>query len=642
MVKVLFIVVLLLPSLLLAKSKGIQRAEEGERFGQEDRVAVIVGINQYSQYSGLSSLNYAVPDADALAKFFKSQGYLVHLLKNADAQKHYILGAIRRAGEQLEERGQGTLVFAFSGHGFGSGDSNYLAVSGTDADNISDTGLSLKEVRSAIKKTGARRRVLFIDACRNDPNSNAKGSARAFINDDSEGENILYSTRAGKLSYEDASLGHGAFTHYVLKGLEGDAAEQGVVTFTKLSRYVSRQVKTWVHNNHNAVQVPYRSGENTGVFVLAKAPDRIVPKPVPVPIKEKLARLTVNVEPEDARVRIMNIVHKYRAGMALAMGKSYDVFITREGYKAYRASLQLSEEDQVVGVVMEILSTPEQGPLKKRQSFEPEMIVVPSGSFRMGDLKGEGNDDEKPVHRVSVPAFMLARYEVSVGQFKAFVVSSGYSTNAESNFGNKMGCNVRKEGTWNWQEGSDWRKPGFKQSDQHPVVCVSRNDAKAYIKWLNKQTKTTYRLPSESEWEYAARAGSSDKFSFGNSGDELCNYGNVADNTKSQKGSLWNTKADCSDGFWFTSPVGFYKENAYGLNDLHGNVWEWMEDRYHGSYQGAPNDGSAWMTGGSVSSGVLRSGAWNNGPKRVRTAIRVRYLSGYRDSSTGFRVAKER
>ncbi len=148
----LLIAMVLFPALALVNSKGVQRAEEGERFTREERVAVIVGVNQYSEFSGLGPLKYAVPDADALAEFFESQGYLVQLLKDADAQKHYILGAIRRAGELLEEPGQGTLVFAFSGHGFGSGSSNFLAVSGSDADNIQNTGLSLAVVRQAIKK----------------------------------------------------------------------------------------------------------------------------------------------------------------------------------------------------------------------------------------------------------------------------------------------------------------------------------------------------------------------------------------------------------------------------------------------------------------------------------------------------------
>ncbi len=158
-----------------AASKGVQRVQEGQRFEKEDRIAIIVGINNYSRRSGLRALNYANNDAEAMGKFFRSQGYLVDILKDTDAQKSYILSAIRKAG-QLLDPGKGTLVFAFSGHGFGSGDSNYLAVSGSDASDIENTGLALVDVRNAIKETGARRRVLFIDACREDPNPDAKGA----------------------------------------------------------------------------------------------------------------------------------------------------------------------------------------------------------------------------------------------------------------------------------------------------------------------------------------------------------------------------------------------------------------------------------------------------------------------------------
>lgn len=281
----LLLVFILFPLLVNANTRGLQRTEEANRFEKEDLVAVIVGINQYSRMSGLSPLKYAVSDADAMAEFFESQGYLVRKLTNNEAQKNYILKAIRQAGE-LMTPGKGTLVFAFSGHGFGTGDNNYLAVAGADADNIEETGLALADVRRAIKATKARKRVLFVDACREDPRVGAKGGGLAFVDEDADGENILYSTQSGKLSYEDATLGHGAFTHYLLEGLRGKAAEEGWVTFTKLSQYVSKQVKQWVYRKHSAVQVPYRAGESTGVFVLAKsAGHRQLFEPEMTPIK---------------------------------------------------------------------------------------------------------------------------------------------------------------------------------------------------------------------------------------------------------------------------------------------------------------------------------------------------------------------
>ena len=236
------------------------------------------------------------------------------------------------------------------------------------------------------------------------------------------------------------------------------------------------------------------------------------------------------------------------------------------------------------------------------QQYAGEMMAIPAGTFRMGDLSGDGYDSEKPVHSVTVPAFNMGRYEVTVGQFRRFVEATGYRTEAERNTDGNQGCTVSTGGGWESTAGTSWRNPGFSVGDNHPVVCVSWNDAEAFVKWLNGKAGGDFRLPTEAEWEYAVRAGSSTKYHFGNNESQLCRYGNHAD---SGTDFGWKNES-CSDGVGKrTAEVGRYQPNSFGLYDMHGNVSEWVEDCWNDSYAGAPSDGRAW-TQGDCSQRVIR------------------------------------
>jgi len=260
----------------------------------------------------------------------------------------------------------------------------------------------------------------------------------------------------------------------------------------------------------------------------------------------------------------------------------------------------------------------------------PEMVVIPAGSFRMGDLQGGGDNNEKPVHTVTIPrAFAVGRYEVTRGEFAAFVNESGYSAGG--------GCYTYTGSKWEKSGSKNWRSPGFRQTDRDPVVCVNWGDAKAYVGWLSRKAGKDYRLPSEAEWEYMARAGSTAKYGFGDAESSLCAYGNAADRDTSFS---WKNKS-CSDGYGErTAPAGSFKPNAFGVYDTIGNVWEWVEDCWHGSYQGAPSDGSAWTTGGQCGRRVLRGGSWVDVPWLARTALRNWVSTVDRGYDYGFRVAR--
>ena len=228
----------------------------------------------------------------------------------------------------------------------------------------------------------------------------------------------------------------------------------------------------------------------------------------------------------------------------------------------------------------------------------PEMVVVPAGSFLMGSPKSERerHGDEGPVHRVEIAEpFAIGVYEVTFAEWDACAADGG--------------CGGYLPDDEGWGRG------------RRPVINVSWEDAQAYVRWLSAKTGKRYRLPSESEWEYAARAGTRTLFHTGEtiSTDQANYYG------KYYPGQ--------------TVPVDTFGANEWGLHDVHGNVWEWTEDCWNDRYTGAPADGSAWASG-DCSQRVLRGGSWNYGPSNLRAANRNRITTGFRDDTIGFRVAR--
>ena len=230
----------------------------------------------------------------------------------------------------------------------------------------------------------------------------------------------------------------------------------------------------------------------------------------------------------------------------------------------------------------------------------PEMVVVPAGAFRMGCVSGRNcQDDESPVHRVTIGApFAVGVYEVTFAEWEACVRAGG--------------CGGYRPDDMDWGRG------------KRPVIGVNWKDAQAYVAWLSEESGARYRLLSEAEWEYVARAGSETAYSWGNSiGRNRANCDGC--------GSRWDDKQ--------TAPVGSFQANAFGLHDVHGNVWEWVEDCWNDSYAGAPTDGSAWEQE-DCNARVLRGGSWIDNPRFLRSANRDGLTIGYRSNFVGFRVAR--
>ena len=259
------------------------------------------------------------------------------------------------------------------------------------------------------------------------------------------------------------------------------------------------------------------------------------------------------------------------------------------------------------------------GALKPGQTFRdcaqcPDMVVVPAGRFTMGSPQDEAGrfEKESPEHSVALARpFAMAKFEVRFDEWTACVQDQGCRAPQDEGYGRGA----------------------------RPVINVSWDDAKRYVAWLTQKSGKPYRLLTEAEWEYAARAGSKGAHFWDATSTNACAFANVLNPTVKEKYKLDWASFDCEDGYVATAPSGSFKPNAFGLYDMLGNVWEWVEDCYHESYEGAPTDGAAWTTG-ECSSRVIRGGGWNNKPQFVRSAIRNRITPGNRVNNLGFRVAR--
>jgi formylglycine-generating enzyme required for sulfatase activity len=302
-------------------------------------------------------------------------------------------------------------------------------------------------------------------------------------------------------------------------------------------------------------------------------------------------------------------------------------------YIAEQKRARLEEAARAQAVLTQLLPTPAspvadtEGVLRDRflggDARGPELVLLPTGRFQMGSPEHErkiameaGSQAgwlarELPQHWVGIDRpIAMGRYPVTVGEWRVFVASTGWRPSGET----------------------DWDAPGFAQTDRHPVVGVNWFDAIRYVRWLSEATGKSYRLPSEAEWEYACRAGTKTAFSFGDTiTTDQANYdGNFTYNG--------GPRGEYRRG---TTPVGTFPANPWGLYDMHGNVWEWVQDVVHDNYVGAPLDGSAWEEGGDQVRRVLRGGSWLYNPRYLRSALRNGFSAALSNDIVGFRVVRD-
>ena len=262
----------------------------------------------------------------------------------------------------------------------------------------------------------------------------------------------------------------------------------------------------------------------------------------------------------------------------------------------------------------------------------PLMKALEPGRFQQGAPVDEPGATplEQPEHRVSIAyPFGIGVNEVTVADFKEFIDATARKIS---------GCEVY-DASWHQRADRSWNDVGYSQTSSNPVACVSWRDANDYAQWLSQKTGRRYRLPSASEWEYAARAGSAAQSPWAASPATACSYANVADRTAESEYPGWKVQP-CGDGYVHSAPVGSFAANAYGLHDMLGNVSEWVQDCWHDNYTNAPTNGAAWMDG-DCARRETRGGSWFTDPTYVRVAARNRFDESRRSSSVGFRLVRE-
>jgi len=606
MLKIILLFSLLFLQSPLFADRGLKLIKEMQ---EEQRVALVIGNDNYKN---LATLKNPVNDARSMKAELKKRGFEV--LYKENATKRDMQKLIKSFTYKLKRGGVG--LYYFAGHGINVDGKNYLIATDSAIDSKEDVefeSYALNRITKKMQNAHNRLNIVILDACRNDPFSRGSGGGLAPIGD-ARGMFVAYATQAGNVA-SDGSSGHGVFTKNLIKymGEKGAPIEQ-----------VFKQVRQSVQEQTGGKQSPGVYNQITGDFYFT------LPSTThSVQQQQKAARkalnsldekstftfrdeapttfsLTINPTPYDARVKITNIAPKYHDGIALKKGK-YDIEVSHQGYITKKGSVNL-QSDTNIDVVLKKRKAEE----KSRKSYEPEMLRIPRGSFMMGSNDGE--KDEKPRHRVTIEKdFLLGKYEVTVGQFRAFIESSGH---------NMSGSCWYYDGKWKESTTRNWEAPGFYQTEQSPVTCVSYNDATAYTEWLSNKTGKKYRLPSESEWEYAARAGSSTKYSFGDSDANLAQYAWYGGNSKDR-----------------THKVGQKKPNDFGLYDMHGNVWEWCEDWYIDNYNNTPRN-QIENNKGKKQYRVLRGGSWYDTSNNLRSAYRNGNFPTSRDYSNGFRLAR--
>ena len=600
-------------------------------------VAVIVGNRTYAD-ERVPEVAYAHNDAEAFKRFVTERlGFDAdNVIDLRDATKTNLeswFGARGNARGLLWRRvdpsGGSDVVVFYSGHGVpGSGGGGYLLPADSNPDVAELNGYPIDLLYENLGGLRTRSATVYLDACfsGNSPGGTLIRSASpVYVEADlpgaAAGLTVLTAASGAQMASWDDKAGHGLFTEHLLDGLYGAADGDGRVTAREAKGHLDRTMTRAARREFGREQDAGLHGDGGAVLSVAPA-GGWGSRPPPPP-----AAFAVVVDPAHARVRLVDHAEAYRAGMLLPPG-SYRVEMSAEGHETRRETVTHGAVPTVLRIALR-KAVPGAGDRFRDCPECPEMVVVPAGSFRMGSPSWEPGrqDREGPVHEVTFHRpFALGVHEVTVAEFGRFVDETGHRTGSS--------CRVVRSGEWEDRTGLGWRDPGFGQGGGHPVVCASWNDARAYVKWLSLRTGEAYRLPSESEWEYAARAGTETARYWGEGESGQCRYENGADASTAVS---WGVR--CDDGHPRTAPVGSFDANGWGLHDMLGNVWEATGDCWNGGYAGAPADGRVWESG-DCSHRVFRGGAWADRPSKLRAARRVKVWAGYRSIHRGFRVAR--
>jgi len=650
------------------------------------RHGLVVGIETYRD----SRLNLRCACVDAKAVYdlmtdpdcgmFPKDN--VRLLLDADATRDNIWRGLSHLRRNAAEND--TVWIYYAGHGAPEESSTYWVTYDADVDDLYGTGLSNDQISRVLNDMRARNVTVFLDCCHAAATSVQKNPTRAaltaeqvFASYKGRGRITISSSDGKEKSVELGDVGHGAFTYFLEKGLRGeaDADHDGVVCADELWRYLRGKVKEASAKAGNP-QTPVLLGEMTHELPLTLNPIATERKKrIADAIKDLIGLGEDRLSTDEAEFCLKVLRGKPELREEQAVAAQFDALadgslapgafmalvrlaavkkpqpaaraaptrycpicgkVVLDGEVYYRcpkcrrehvcsddydpAKRSCVECESKAAVAQEkrqpkvevgpatVAAEPEAGreAAATRTFAGIEFVWIPPGTFDMGS--NYGDSDEKPVHRVTVRDFHIGKYEITNAQYKAFLDASGYDGTAEAD--------------------SDYLKhfrgkSNMSTEDNHPIVWVSWKNAVAYCRWLSEQTGKRYRLPTEAEWEYACRAAAKTRYSFGDSESSLGDY-------------AWHSSNSGSK----THEVGSKKPNAWGLYDMHGNVWEWCADWYDKNYYSkSPEVDPQGPTSGQ--SRVLRGGSWCDSPDSLRSANRNWGFPDYTDSYYGFRVARD-
>ena len=649
-------------------------AEVDLRAENKHSVAVIIGNKRYS--GRLPEVSFAHNDAAAVGRYVTEvlgyrKGNVMDLRDATKAQLEATFGTEKRPRGRLfnwVRAGRSNITVYYSGHGVpGLQDRrSYLLPVDGDPNLAEITGYPVELLYANLAKIDARSVTVLIEACFS--GESPKGllvraaSGITLVAKRPEGAaglTVLTAAANDQLASWDEKAKLGLFTKHLLDALYGaaDSSESGDadgrVTLVEVERYLEEEMSYAARRRFNRQQRATVLGNADRV--LATVTPGMIAKSIS--LEEMQGNFTVK---SGANVRR---APSTRPPKVAFLAKDAEVRVSGKvkGSNWYRVERHGRPLGFVFGELLEtaVLQAPKPPPrsqagragrsapaVKPGQVFRdcdgcPEMVALGGGAFDMGTQAGMAAANaaaqgyaqaEQPAHRVAVPGFAIGRHEVTRAQYAAFVKASGRKA---------RGCYVWSSAEWKQQRKRSWKSPGFAQGDDHPAVCVSWQDAQAYATWLSGKTGGSYRLPSEAEWEFTARAGGMGR-PWGSQVGRQCRHANGADRdyaVKYPQDTLVNNA--CGDGHVNSAPVGGRQANALGLHDTLGNAWEWVADCWHPGYVGAPGDGGAWTSGGNCAERVLRGGLWAEGPDFLRPRLRLSQDATLRISHTGFRLVRE-
>ncbi|NER20968.1 MAG: SUMF1/EgtB/PvdO family nonheme iron enzyme [Symploca sp. SIO1C2] len=599
--------------------------------------AIAIGINNYTH---LHSLDYAKKDAQSMGDFFQQElGFEGIFLFTENSPPVATstgpiptrptfgdLGRFLRLQFEspLLEPGD-NLWFFFSGHGLHYEGHDYLFLSDTDPGDIKYTALPLSYVTERLKRSGADNIILLLDACWNQEDSAGEGIGK----EPQQGVVTIYSCGANEKAYEIPSLQQGSFTYAALEALQIQG-ENNCATVERLGQYLYHRVPEINRQYQQPPQTPYAIVEPSQSQLI------IVPRYATFQDIDTLKLNAYRAESQDDLELAKQLWIRVNAATTDSDPDVIKAFL-RISQLSATASPPLTSPSRVRTTTatispqptsprlplleFDVVTVDNQGQEIERhqgtahyftedlgKGVSLEMVAIPAGNFQMGspDTEEQRRNFESPQHKVTVPSFCMGNYPISQAQWQAIATLPPINRELDPNPSQFPGRNL-------------------------PVERVSWYDVVEFCARLSQKTGREYRLPSEAEWEYACRGGTTTPFHFGET--ITTDLGNYDGN---------DTYGLASQGKYReqTTPVGsFQVANAFGLYDMHGNVYEWCADHWHKDYEGAPTDGSIWLNNkDNQSPRVLRGGSWVYNPWFCRAAYRDCLEPDLRSHGIGFRV----